>query len=62
MKIHKNRPEGNAFMIMGVVHRLLKEVGRDAEWSAIQKEMTSGDYENLCAVAKKVTYGSIEVV
>lgn len=62
MKIHKDRPEGNAYNIMGVVHRLLKEVGREKEWPTIQERMMSGDYENLCAVAKEVTFGSIEVV
>ena len=62
MKIHKDRPEGNAFYIMGVVHKLLKEVGREAEWPEIQKKMMSGDYENLCNVAKEATFGSIEVV
>ena len=62
MIIHKDRPEGNAFYIMVAVHRLLKEVGRESEWPEIQKRMTSGDYANLCCVAKEVTFGSIEVV
>lgn len=62
MKIDKSSPEGNAYFIMGQVHRLLKTVGREKEWPKAQKEMTSGNYENLCRVAKEITFGSIEVV
>lgn len=61
MTIRKDSPQGNAFGVMAAVHRLLKEVGRDNEWPKIQKRMMSGDYENLCAIAKGVTFGSIEV-
>jgi hypothetical protein len=62
MKIYKNRPEGNAYYIMGQVQNLLKAAGREKEIDAVLDKMTSGNYENLCAVAKEVTFGSIEVV
>lgn len=62
MKIDKSSPEGNAFVIMGYVHKLLVAAGRKDEWPKIQSEMMSGDYENLCRIAKESTFGSIEVV
>lgn len=62
MTIKKNSPQGNAFYIMGVVYKLLKEVNRGDEWPAIQKRMMGGDYDNLCRVAKEVTFGSIEIL
>lgn len=36
MDIDARAPEGNAYAIMGVVRKLLKDVGRDDEWPAIQ--------------------------
>lgn len=62
MKIYKNSPDGNAHVIMGVVRKLLIEVGRQDEWPLARARMMSGNYENLCAVANEVSFGSIEVV
>jgi len=62
MIIDKRSEDGNAFVIMGYVSKLLKEAGRAKEWPEIQKRMMAGDYDNLCAIAKEVTYGSIEIV
>jgi hypothetical protein len=62
MKIYSNRPEGNALYIMGQVSALLEAAGRRAEIPGVMKRMKSGDYANLCAVAEKVTFGSIHVV
>lgn len=62
MKIYKDSPEGNAWVIMGYVSRLLKEAKRGDEWPDIQRKMMSGDYENLCKIAKEATFGSIEIV
>ena len=62
MQIRKDSPEGNAYCLMGIVHKLLKQTGRGKEWPHIQKRMKSGDYENLCRVANEVTRGSIEMI
>ena len=62
MEIDARSPDGNAFVIMGYVRRLLRESGRSKEWPLIQTKMLSGDYENLCKVAEEATYGSIVVV
>lgn len=62
MKIYANRPEGNAFTIMGTVRSLLAQTGRKDEIPAVMERMTSGDYDNLCAVAEEVSNGSIEIV
>lgn len=62
MEIDATGPEGNAILIMGRVHELLKAVDRLDEWPAISEEMKSGNYDNLCDVAERVTYGSITVV
>ncbi len=62
MEIDAKGPDGNAFAIMGCVHKLLKEVGRRDEWPEIQKQMMSDDYANLCTIAEKVSYGSIVVI
>lgn len=59
MVINRKAPEGNAFVIMGYVKRLLEDSGRGKDWDAARKRMESGDYENLCKVASEVTYGSI---
>lgn len=62
MKIYSNRPEGNAFAIIGTVRKLFKETDRMDEWPAVSERMMNSDYANLCAVVKEVTFGSIEVV
>lgn len=62
MEIDASSPMGNAFCVMGGVHRLLKETGRADEWPEIQERMMSGDYNNLCDITEEVTFGSITVV
>ncbi len=42
---------GNAFYILGMVKKCCDKTGQD--WDAINKEMTSGDYNNLIAVVEK---------
>lgn len=61
MIIRKDSPAGNAFAVMGTVRSLLKEVGRQEEWPAIQARMMAGDYDNLCSIAEEVSNGSIQV-
>ena len=41
-------PKGNAFYLLGVAADLAKKIGLDS--NEIQKEMKSGDYENLINV------------
>lgn len=41
-------PEGNAFYLLGLAKKLSKELKMD--FSSVQKEMTSGNYENLLEV------------
>ena len=59
MIIDRKSPNGNAFVIMGYVHQLLKAASRDGEWPEIQKKMMAGDYKNLCKIATESTFGSI---
>ena len=47
--IDLNGPQGNAFYLLGVCKDLSKKLGRE-DWASIQKEATSGDYENLVEV------------
>lgn len=42
--------DGNAFAIMGYTSRALKETGHKDLVSTMQKEATSGDYNNLIRV------------
>jgi len=44
-------PDGNAFALLAYAKRYAKDLG--LEWSPIQAEMTSGDYENLLSVFDK---------
>lgn len=62
MEIDAKSPQGNAVYIIGMVCRLLKEVGREDEVAGVRDSMMSGDYDNLCKVAEEVTFGSIQVV
>jgi len=43
--------EGNAYVLLGYAKNFAKQLGLD--YDAIQKEMTSGDYETLIAVFDK---------
>ena len=44
-------PDGNAFALIGIAKRLASKLSLD--FGTIQKEMTSGDYENLINVFDK---------
>lgn len=41
-------PQGNAFALLALAKKLSKQLGYD--FQDIQKEMTSGDYQNLLEV------------
>lgn len=51
IEIDLTGPDGNAFVLIGTASRLAKQLGLDKQ--AIQKEMMSGDYENLIKVFDK---------
>lgn len=48
-------PQGNAFVLLGIASSVYKQVGKEyfnilhgiISWTEIQKQMMSGDYENL---------------
>ena len=62
MEIDSKSPDGNALVIMGYVRRLFQDTDQMDKWPEAEKRMKSGNYDNLCAVAEEVTYGSIKVV
>ncbi len=44
-------PDGNAFVLLGQAKRYARQL--DMDFNVIQKEMTSGDYENLINTFEK---------
>ena len=48
IEIDLTGPQGNAYFLLGMAQQLSAQLGKD--WKAIEKEMTSGDYENLLKV------------
>jgi len=53
MRIDLSGPDGNAFAILGIVQRRLKEIGRAGDVAAFMAEATAGDYNNLLEVAQR---------
>ncbi len=62
MEIDTSSSDGNAFAIMGYVHKLFRDTDRLNEWPDVQKRMMQGNYDNVCKVAEEVTFGCIKVV
>ena len=56
IEIDLTGPDGNAFVLMGYVIRIARELDMDAE--PILNEMRSGDYENLISVFDR-EFGSV---
>lgn len=51
LKIDLSGPDGNAFVILGRVRSILRQIGAsDEEIAAYRAQATSGDYDNLLAV------------
>ena len=50
-------PDGNAFALLGQAKRYARQL--DMDFDLIQKEMTSGDYENLLKVFDKYFGGFV---
>jgi hypothetical protein len=51
IEIDLTGPQGNAFFLIGTASKLAKQLGLDS--NEIQKEMMSGDYDNLVNVFDK---------
>jgi hypothetical protein len=51
IEIDLTGPEGNAFVLLGYADRWSKQLGLNS--NEIQKEMMSGDYDNLVGVMDK---------
>ena len=59
IEIDLTGPDGNAFVILGYVKKLGRQLGYpDAKVQDILKQMRSGDYENLISVFDK-EFGSV---
>jgi len=62
VEIDLTGPEGNAFCLLGYAKSFGRDLGlEDEEVSAIQDEMTSGDYEHLVNVFEK-HFGSFVIL
>jgi hypothetical protein len=59
MIIDLTGPQGNAYFLLGTAKQLAKQLGLDS--GQIQKEMMSGDYENLLEVFDSY-FGSIVIL
>ncbi len=59
IEIDLTGPDGNAFVLLGIAKDLCHKTG--INWSEVQAEMTSGDYENLIQTLDKY-FGSIIVM
>jgi len=51
IEIDLTGPEGNAFVLLGYAKNFSKQL--ELDWEVVQKEMTSGDYENLIETFEK---------
>lgn len=61
--IDRESPQGNAFYILGVAQRLMKQKGYTAEEQEnVLSEMKSGDYDDLCSVFEQTFCDDVELV
>ena len=52
VKINLLGPDGNAYAIMGIIARILRQMGKpQSEINEVLKEMMSSDYKHLCEIA-----------
>ena len=56
IEIDLTGPEGNAFVLIGYARKWSKQLGLNPD--EVEKEMMSGDYENLVSVLEK-HFGSV---
>lgn len=59
MEIDLASPSGNAWVIMGYTHELIRAAKRDDEWPDIYRRMMGGNYNNVLKIATEETYGSL---
>tara|TARA_R100000789_G_C2961933_1_gene138199 strand:- start:3 stop:197 length:195 start_codon:yes stop_codon:yes gene_type:complete len=63
LMIDSTSSQGNAFFIIGMVKKILQEMGKSkTEITEAVEKMQDGDYDNLCTIANEVTDGFVEVV
>jgi hypothetical protein len=61
IRIDLTGPDGNAFVLLGIAKSICERNNLMDEWPRIQKEMTSGDYENLIETLDKY-FGSVIIM
>jgi len=61
IRIDLSGPDGNAFVLLGIAKNICQKNNIMGEWPRIQKEMTSGNYENLVQTLDKY-FGSILIL
>jgi hypothetical protein len=62
LRIDLTGPDGSAFSLLGIAKKLCRQNGLEKiAWPQIEKEMTSGDYENLVQTLEKY-FGSIIII
>ena len=57
--VNLNGPDGNAFVLIGMVYKICEEIDRNP--NRIVRDMKSGDYDNLVEVFKRELEGHVEV-
>lgn len=63
ISIDLSGPQGNAFYILGVADKLMKEKGFTEELrNDVLDEMKSGDYDNLCSVFEQTFCDDVELI
>lgn len=56
-------PQGNAFYILGVADKLMKQKDFTEEMrNDVLDEMKSGDYDNLCSVFEQTFCDDVELI
>lgn len=56
-------PQGNAFYILGVADKLMKQKGFTEDMKKdVLDEMKSGDYDNLCSVFEQTFCDDVELI
>jgi hypothetical protein len=54
VELELSGPDGNAFVVLGIVRKALRSVGAsDEEVEAFRTQATSGDYTNLLEVCRE---------
>jgi len=63
ISIDLSGPQGNAFYILGVADKLMKQKGFTEDMKKdVLDEMKSGDYDNLCSVFEQTFCDDVELI